>query len=81
MEKQEIIDMDLGEDGVYEPAGEVQEPIRRKEKKHRAERIYRNVREKHPESFLDGFGIGIRLVGGMKRKLEDLINDALREED
>ena len=81
MEQQSIIEMVRGKDGVYEPAGEVQEPIRRKEKKHRAERIYRNAREKRPESFLDGFGIGIRLVGGMRRKLEDLINDALGEED
>ena len=77
-----IIEMVPNENGVYEPVGEIQDPIR-KEKKKRAERVYHNQvkgRQK-PQTFLDGFGAGIRLVGGMKRKIEDMINDALGEED
>lgn len=77
-----IIEMVPNEDGVYEPVGEIQEPIRR-EKKKRADRVYRNqVRDKRqPQTFLDGFGEGIRLVGGMRRKIEDYLNDALGEEE
>ncbi len=81
MKEQSIIEMVRGKDGIYEPAGEVHEPVRHKEKKHRAERIYRNTKGRKPETFLDGFGLGFRLVGGMRRKLEDMINDALGDDE
>ena len=78
-----VIEMVPNEDGVYEPVGEVQDLIRGREKKKRAERVYRNqVKDRRePQTFLDGFGAGIRLVGGMKRKIENMINDVLKDED
>ncbi len=94
MEKQDIIDMAPGEDGIYEPISP--------EKKRRAERIYNNqrrrerepVRDKErghmfpgtfrpsspPATFLEGFGEGLRVVANAKREFERFLTNMMEED-
>lgn len=95
MDKQDIIDMTPGEDGIYEPISE--------DKKRRAERIYNNQRRRErepargrsikiapvppirrtippPATFFGGFGEGLRVVAHAKREFERFL-EGIMEED
>lgn len=88
MEKQDVINMVLGKEGIYEPIPEA--------KRRRAERIYNNRRRgiiqespqrafgitnnldtkprvAPPITFLEGFGEGLKIVVNVKREFEKFL--------